>query len=672
MGFQNAQLSTIAEIQNGYDLQIPEYQRGYAWGKKQWEELWDDLNNLSLRSHGDHYGGALMFRSLNEFVGAKEAVEVVDGQQRLTTISLLLRALSCPHIAIEFKDNEQLQTHFDFFVCGKAELAPRLGQFVSFYGKNMEHAADFFSLKVADLEPEVRKSFADAILNRFKLFVLSIQPGFDVHVAFETINNRGKKLTLLEILKNRLIYLASIAQDRAAGHIAASTVHSSWKGIYHWLGKGPSLLNDDDFLRAHSMGWFLYQKEALWLENQLFDDEFSTRPNGITPEQISIYVRSLETAAAWWFHLNYPEGMPPLVQRKLQSLDRTSFAGVLPVLLWALIRLGGKDALRVANPSRETEWSKPFESLLVQAERFAVMILMGNDRKSNYAQGDLNWLAHWLAHPDKPFYEDTSSAPAAPTEAGAAVSFVSDYLKSLLNPQGADLADDVFPDARFQWPGYFMPAKMVAVAADQIRSRNGFYGWDFGKLVIYEWEQWLRGNKGLVEKKIPWEKFSWDQTVEHIYPKEADPEWNTVITFDGRTSLTLRKAVINSLGNLLLLSSSRNPSLSNLPYRGGADPQKAKSCRYRDGSYSEWQVANVCKDWNILSIAARGIAMMRFAEKRWKFQLVEPSAKLTAWLPMLFGDQADAIQRGAGSNNQAITPTRLKNLVAIFESKRPR
>lgn len=666
MGFQNAQLSTIVDIQRDYRLQIPEYQRGYAWGNKQWLELWDDLNNVTLRAKGDHFGGVLMFRALHELKNGKETVEVVDGQQRLITVSILLHTLALTPISIDFKDNEQSQTYFDYFVCGKSELAPRLSQFVSFYGKNMEQAAEFFNTKVNTLDSSARKQLTNALLNRFKLFILSIQPGFDVHVAFETINSRGKKLTLLETLKNRLIYLSSTAKNQASGRIAASAIHKSWKNIYHWLGKGTILLNDDDFLRAHSTGWFQYKKEALWLENQLFDDAFSTKPNGISPQGIIDYVRSLEIAAAWWFHLNHPIGMPPKVQQKLQSLNRVSFSTVRPILLWSLVKLGEGDNLLVTEPAKNLGWSKSFELLVEQAERFAVTILMANDRKSNFSQPNLNWSAYWLAHTDEPFDEDPNSAPPAPTNSDAAVIFVGDFLRSLIDPQEQN---DTFNDVRFPWAGSFSSAALKEVVADQFRAKKGFYGWDFGKIIIYEWEQYLRGSKGKVEKR-PWEKFSWDDSVEHIYPQKPDSnEWKPAITFDGRTSPAVEKAVLHSLGNLLLLSKSLNASYSNLPYKGGVDPEKAKYYRFREGgTYSELQVAKVCQVWNILAIAARGIAMMRRAEMQWGFQVVGPTEKLTEWLPFLFGDQAKSIKEGNGSNGRKLTETKLRNLVKLFES----
>lgn len=74
---------------------IPVFQRYYTWGKKDWEQLWDDM--MELREAGQekrsHFMGSLVFVPEHLLVGQMPSFQVVDGQQRLTTLSLLLCSL---------------------------------------------------------------------------------------------------------------------------------------------------------------------------------------------------------------------------------------------------------------------------------------------------------------------------------------------------------------------------------------------------------------------------------------------------------------------------------------------------------------------------------------------------------------------------------------------------
>ncbi|MBP7774052.1 DUF262 domain-containing protein [Candidatus Gracilibacteria bacterium] len=77
-------------------LSIPQYQRDYSWDQKQFEELWDDLENIIIESSGEselkvknsHFIGLLVL-----ITGSNGSVDIVDGQQRLTTIFILLNSI---------------------------------------------------------------------------------------------------------------------------------------------------------------------------------------------------------------------------------------------------------------------------------------------------------------------------------------------------------------------------------------------------------------------------------------------------------------------------------------------------------------------------------------------------------------------------------------------------
>lgn len=79
-----------------------------------------------------------------------------------------------------------------------------------------------------------------------------IDDDYDVFVAFETMNNRGKKLTNLELLKNRLIYLTTLYDDEVFDEKDKSAlrkkINDAWKEVYYQLGRNKSVpLSDDDF-----------------------------------------------------------------------------------------------------------------------------------------------------------------------------------------------------------------------------------------------------------------------------------------------------------------------------------------------------------------------------------------------------------------------------------------
>ncbi len=75
-------------IGNGRIFRVPQYQRDYSWGEEQWEDLWNDILELKCSPDDRHYMGALV-------VEAKSDREycIIDGQQRLATLSLIALAV---------------------------------------------------------------------------------------------------------------------------------------------------------------------------------------------------------------------------------------------------------------------------------------------------------------------------------------------------------------------------------------------------------------------------------------------------------------------------------------------------------------------------------------------------------------------------------------------------
>lgn len=99
----------------------------------------------------------------------------------------------------------------------------------------------------------------------------------DVHVSFETMNNRGKTLSHLELLKNRLIYLSTkLPNDFHEKEKLRKSINECWKTIYHQLGRNKdNPLDDDTFLFHHFMLFFAKELEESKLES--FEQRFYLR-----------------------------------------------------------------------------------------------------------------------------------------------------------------------------------------------------------------------------------------------------------------------------------------------------------------------------------------------------------------------------------------------------------
>lgn len=76
-------------IGNGLTYRIPPFQRDYSWGEEEWEDLWADLiGTLAAQEEPAHYMGYLVLQSEDD-----KTFDVIDGQQRLTTLTLLVLAV---------------------------------------------------------------------------------------------------------------------------------------------------------------------------------------------------------------------------------------------------------------------------------------------------------------------------------------------------------------------------------------------------------------------------------------------------------------------------------------------------------------------------------------------------------------------------------------------------
>src|SRR5690606_20134322 len=140
----------------------------------------------------------------------------------------------------------------------------------TYYTQNLKYAKEFFLDCLEKLYAAEGIDGIEAVFRRITLQLMfnihEIEDDYDVFVAFETMNNRGKKLTNLELLKNRLIYLTTLydtdkldAMDKVE---LRKQINDAWKEVYYQIGRNQdSPLSDDEFLRAHWIMYFQYSRQ---------------------------------------------------------------------------------------------------------------------------------------------------------------------------------------------------------------------------------------------------------------------------------------------------------------------------------------------------------------------------------------------------------------------------
>ncbi len=237
---------------------IPAYQRRYAWGQRQQRELFDDLR---LLAPGDtHLLGTVLFLSDTHKPGVNQ-LELVDGQQRVTTIAILMRVL-----ARRFDQQQKEKTAqrlAELLQCEGVDqqVMPKLqlgdldhGDYVRIMDGGdisevendcLSGAYGHFTEWVGQLSVDELNAFFHKLMNNASIIRLDVGAAKDAYKLFETINNRGLRLKPTDIIKN---FLLGHASSLPAGTL--DKVKDDWRKLIVALDG----LDSDDFFRQWLAG----------------------------------------------------------------------------------------------------------------------------------------------------------------------------------------------------------------------------------------------------------------------------------------------------------------------------------------------------------------------------------------------------------------------------------
>ncbi len=196
---------------------IPVYQRDYSWKKSNCEKLWQDLLELSKNKKESHFFGSIV--EVNSRIGLTNEGLIIDGQQRLTTASLIILAIR-NYLKNQKLENSQIEEYEEYLVKkrdSKIRLKPNKQDKKHFeelfenrkidkanIDSNIVSNYCFFYDKISQNEIDIDELFLS--LNKLEIVLLSLEkPKDDPQLIFESLNSTGVDLTASDLIRNYIL-----------------------------------------------------------------------------------------------------------------------------------------------------------------------------------------------------------------------------------------------------------------------------------------------------------------------------------------------------------------------------------------------------------------------------------------------------------------------------------
>ena len=591
---------SLQELFNNRIFRVPDYQRGYAW-EQQVREFLDDLELLSLNRR--HYTGTIILHQPEAIIEkydneGKSYVQwhIVDGQQRFTTIVLLLseisRALSEYESSrvlsqgirknyVEAADLDGLPLHKlslnedtdDFFKEGILPESPSIA------GPQVESAQRLSNAKKQIAEylctiggEKSLQNLYRKVTTRLHFNLYEVETEAEVGMIFEVVNSRGKPLTELEKVKNYLLYTAS-SFDIGEGNRKefAKSVNQAWANILKQLMAAElgSPAGEDQMLRAHWLMQYDPQPKN-WEGHGSIRSRFDLREyQGNHTEllrELHKYVNGLRDAC-----ICFCDALRPV-----RSNAFNNFNGDVrdDIIRWneKLVRIGVIATFLPLLMAARTRWPsepKKYLEIVRLCELFAFRVYRAAESNSNYRQAALFRIAYEVAHGME--FDD-------------AVRRVKKEMTPWANNRFNDFTNIEKPDHWYWWRGL--------------------------RYFLYEYEEHLASARG-VSPRVSWEEIGSGESVEHVLPQTIENQSHWQQFFDADT----HKKYVHDIGNLVLTKD--NSSLSNKSFPDKKGTIDAEWPCYATSSLFQERELALQDDWTPEAIDKRRSRLLDWARERW-------------------------------------------------------
>lgn len=550
---------------NGISYRVPPFQRDYSWTENEWDDLWQDI--LGLFEEGGepgHYMGYLVLQSSDN-----KRFDIIDGQQRITTISILILA-GLGHLkdlvtaGVDSERNEKRKEQLlgsyigyldpvSLVSTSKLVLNRHNDQFYRTYLAPLENLPQrglnaserllrktflWFKDKIkgrfgAENDSGTRlTAFIDSLVDKLFFTVITVTDELNAYKVFETLNARGVRLSATDLLKN---YLFSIVSAGDRHEVEMKSIEDRWEHIVGLLGSE----SFPEFLRV-----FWNSRNKLVRKSDLF----KTIRKGVSTRDTAFeLLRNLDAFAEVYASIRDPGDGVWTKKEKRSLLHLRMFKVRQPIAMLLA-------CYRQFFENDRASFSKILNAVATISFRYNVICnLQTHEQERLY-----NRIA--LRISNKNF-----------TTAREVI----------------DALRDVYPDDN-TFKNAFMEKELKTTD-----SRNK----KVVRYILYSIEKQRSGQDFDIESAI--------YSLEHILPENPSEEWSYIDD-------TKQDRIIYRLGNMTLLEAQKNRDVGNSSY-------EIKRDSYRQSTFQITQaVAEHYDTWDELKIEARQKKMADIAASIWR------------------------------------------------------
>ena len=592
------QLKTIFD--GNYQYAVPLFQRPYVWNQEdQWEPLWKDVQRVATRYLRDeyrpHFMGAVVLEQLPMIIGLVNSWRIIDGQQRLTTLQILLAAARDASRALGPEARNQARA-FDLLTSNamvedptddaalkvwptnvdresfrqvmragspdsvRANCAAQLAKPV---GSEIPKAYIFFHdcvtawLSASEDHSAIDRvqALQNAIFMGLQIVVIDLDAADDPQVIFETLNTRGVDLLAADLVKNYLLHMSATHKLNVPKIYQQYWEPFDTDSDWFWrvkVAQGRLFRPRIDAFLQYYVTLQTGQEVAATKLFAAFQDYAKDHP-ALGPEDHLIALQHFGEI----FKGFYCDSFGPTEAQFFDRVKTLDTSTIFPFLLYVFDRL--------QKPSD----AGARRAILIDLESFLVRRVVCGLSAKNYNRVFLELIDQ--------LKKTSSPLPEA----------VRAFLLSKTDEKGGELwpTDETFRKAWLEQPLY----------RDLKRDRL--------RMILQALEMGVRTAKNenlTITKALP---------VEHLMPQAWQTHWP--LPSDKANAKEDREGLVHTIGNLTLIAQSLNSEISNGPW------SKKRTAIRKQGLLALNRYLQDLPEWDEAAIRTRGATLFTTALKIW-------------------------------------------------------